>query len=1209
MYRDFNILVQDQKVRDMFKDWPLLPLRSRTSNGSRKTYELAAVRLFSDVLILPKDEKDNREFDLRNVFQKIGIPVLDMRYFESHMVATDTVGTSDGHGDAKNNGSDEKKRNGKGSKRLNRPKAVDAKKEKNMCKSVIKIDKNLDTNLSVKILSVISRMKRNHPGRIDFSALSVSETNKLLTLFAWGFQQNLYEGTDSRQCLREMPLFEMLSTSNLRQHARQGENNITDAKSGLSSDHGFRKLTQCDNYIIDSKASFPVSFKEYLQKTETFLVFKYPDFYRFLGVQVLSKKQVFEKFLVASCDDGEEKTSIDNVVYDIKMNWNDLRSTELEIQLSELKFVPCSTLAEPGLSGIRMQVQELYDPRQKVFSRLFENCALFPGGRYRSNEWLDFLGKIGLRQKISARVFIHCAVRLQELNHELSGPDLMLSGENRISINELLTIADKLVSVLWNKAAEFTRTMPGFWSKVSMLAFVPGADPKTGSISLWKYSDMVLDKDFNLAWTNKPVLMSHHAPPLNRLKLLAMHSPPQTQVVMKHILNVTGMSLGNLRRMFGERSKNRERVFDFLGSFDAIFSYLQDHWSELSSRDISILRQTSLVPVASRLVKPSRLFLRLEERLFPFMFEIPRAYGGYDTLFRKLGTTESPSLDQYLLVLREISSDLKGSALNVNEISSVMKIILSVSRLLDQNSSRLQSDIYVPDESNRLILASNCLLNDSQLLAGRIDKKELKFVSPKMPLQLCEQLGIRKLSDEIREVLVSIKGDHLKTPEKDACTAKAEKLQKDGSFQDVFSSNNFASGCLQLWEDGLSQLKNSVVDWKRLPTATTLQTTFRGYKLVFCQHVETRLERKGQTELIKGSNRTTSHVIEGSNIFVASSHQFASVESTLGNIAMKLMNSTAPDLPAFTNLSGVCAMFQVRDPATIPRLLESRGIRKIDRAAILRGTPGEVVTKTDLQRLCLDPLRIFFKSETIAWVEEGGNEGGEQQTVYRYGKVLSEQRDKYNALSEIEVNVGKSNKARKFLSSNLYCFRSSLLRQNVNEFETGDTKNKSCALDVHARNIETHATTSATGDRKALRDTEMKTQVDVSDNGNIDDKSVLVGAVSSILARVNLPLSLDQKELMGANMQLQKEVARLKAQITSVCEAKDRANARIQKVEESFVCNICANEDVDQILVPCGHLLCSTCESKLRQKQCPFCRQGFRETVIFFTPLCEDEDV
>ena len=54
------------------------------------------------------------------------------------------------------------------------------------------------------------------------------------------------------------------------------------------------------------------------------------------------------------------------------------------------------------------------------------------------------------------------------------------------------------------------------------------------------------------------------------------------------------------------------------------------------------------------LVRASRLFFRLPDDLSPFMFEVPRTFGAYDTLFQQLGARPVPRALDYLTLLREL---------------------------------------------------------------------------------------------------------------------------------------------------------------------------------------------------------------------------------------------------------------------------------------------------------------------------------------------------------------------------------------------------------------------------------------------------------------------------------------------------------------------------------------------------------------------------
>ncbi|CAN0040414.1 unnamed protein product, partial [Sphacelaria rigidula] len=41
-----------------------------------------------------------------------------------------------------------------------------------------------------------------------------------------------------------------------------------------------------------------------------------------------------------------------------------------------------------------------------------------------------------------------------------------------------------------------------------------------------------------------------------------------------------------------------------------------------------------------------------QENLSPFMFEVPRAFGAFDRLFKNLGTTQAPTAADYATFLK-----------------------------------------------------------------------------------------------------------------------------------------------------------------------------------------------------------------------------------------------------------------------------------------------------------------------------------------------------------------------------------------------------------------------------------------------------------------------------------------------------------------------------------------------------------------------------
>jgi hypothetical protein len=94
--------------------------------------------------------------------------------------------------------------------------------------------------------------------------------------------------------------------------------------------------------------------------------------------------------------------------------------------------------------------------------------------------------------------------------------------------------------------------------------------------------------------------------------------------------------------------------------FQSIYGFLDENWAKLSSREQADLRNIPIVPVCGRLVKASRLFFRLKVDLAPLFFELPRSYGAFDTLFKALGTTSSPTHQDYMNLLQELHEECRN---------------------------------------------------------------------------------------------------------------------------------------------------------------------------------------------------------------------------------------------------------------------------------------------------------------------------------------------------------------------------------------------------------------------------------------------------------------------------------------------------------------------------------------------------------------------
>lgn len=52
--------------------------------------------------------------------------------------------------------------------------------------------------------------------------------------------------------------------------------------------------------------------------------------------------------------------------------------------------------------------------------------------------------------------------------------------------------------------------------------------------------------------------------------------------------------------------------------------------------------------------------------------------------------------------------------------------------------------------------------------------------------------------------------------------------------------------------------------------------------------------------------------------------------------------------------------------------------------------------------------------------------------------------------------------------------------------------------------------------------------------------------------------------------------------------------------EQELICKICFVHKPSEVMIPCGHTICPTCEADWKASTCPFCRSNIKDTVHIF---------
>ena len=115
-------------------------------------------------------------------------------------------------------------------------------------------------------------------------------------------------------------------------------------------------------------------------------------------------------------------------------------------------------------------------------------------------------------------------------------------------------------------------------------------------------------------------------------------------------------------------------------------------------------------------------------------------------------------------------------------------------------------------------------------------------------------------------------------------------------------------------------------------------------------------------------------------------------------------------------------------------------------------------------------------------------------------------------------------------------------------------------------------------------------------------------ALISLMSRAGIPVSLEKQEFMARILELERTNRTLEAESVQAKNEGHECKRVMTRLQNSFLCEICTTNQVDTVLVPCGHTICKTCVGQLARQKCPFCRADLRSKVKFYLSSNADAD-
>ncbi|XP_015762333.1 PREDICTED: sacsin-like [Acropora digitifera] len=338
----------------------------------------------------------------------------------------------------------------------------------------------------------------------------------------------------------------------------------------------------------------------------------------------------------------------------------------------------------PDAFGKPYMASEFCDPSVTVFAVMLPRESK-PPKPFDDCYWLRLLREIGLKQKVSKnqfQTFANEVATQAELANKFSRPTL--EGNSKVLVTYLL----KETSLHDEK----------FLDDLSTVKFVASQKASNELILLHNqylvengsqdppfipFKDSVVSTEENerLVWTSASLLPSWAIPDLDcypelaRLKVLFKPSLDQVTENVKRVSTNVSKSADRERPEL-TRSLLRKVMIN-------VYSFLTETCG-CSSNEVSdscskacVKIESFLSSIACALVEDGRIFVRcdqlaynLKQELAPYLYRVPREYGAFEHLFKRLGAMETATPEQFAKLLSRLKESCGKEKMLANELTA-----------------------------------------------------------------------------------------------------------------------------------------------------------------------------------------------------------------------------------------------------------------------------------------------------------------------------------------------------------------------------------------------------------------------------------------------------------------------------------------------------------------------------------------------------------
>ena len=435
----------------------------------------------------------------------------------------------------------------------------------------------------------------------------------------------------------------------------------------------------------------------------------------------------------------------------------------------------------PDTSGKPRTASHFYDPGVKVFAVMLGPESKPPEPFDERSGWLELLREIGLKQEVSKDLFLTFA-------NEVATQALQTNKSKRPELEK------KSQALVKHLLKEKTLHDERFLFNISTVKFV--ASQKTTDELLFLHKQHLVESGNKeqlppfscfknsiphtferLVWTSACLLPSW-AVPDNKSSKLAKLQVCQKPTLDQIVDNVVNLSRSLSKREDREQPEPRRRLLSQV--MIEVYMFLTE-LSNCGTSDSSESHTPACDTIGERLscspcilVESGRVFVRcdqlaydLDQELPPYLYRVPREYGAFEHLFKRLGAMEKATPVQFAKLLSRLKESCGEENMLVNETNAAKHAVFGLFTTLFASQKQHGSDercpdnplaaiktLYLPSRQQKLHKSVDLVLFDCTRYIGRVPDSKYEFL---------DRLWKYDLKCATPEQLVDLLPKHLQT--------------------------------------------------------------------------------------------------------------------------------------------------------------------------------------------------------------------------------------------------------------------------------------------------------------------------------------------------------------------------------------------------------------------------------------------------------------